>query len=79
MPTTVNFRDLRQNLAGFLRQARQGTEIIVTSRGEEVARIVPPSKPQRRPVGLLKGRIHMAPDFNETPLDIIEAMEGDEP
>lgn len=79
MPRTVNFRDLRQNLAGFLRQARQGTEIIVTSRGEEVARIVPPAKPPRRPVGLLKGRIRMAPDFDETPLDIIEAMEGDEP
>jgi prevent-host-death family protein len=79
MPSTVNFRDLRQNLAGFLRQARQGAEIIVTSRGEEVARIVPPAKPQRRPVGLLKGRIQMAPDFDETPPDVIKAMEGDEP
>lgn len=79
MASTVNFRDLRQNLAGFLRQARQGAEIIVTSRGEEVARIVPPAKPRRRPVGLLKGRIHMAPDFDETPLDVVAAMEGDEP
>jgi prevent-host-death family protein len=78
MPTTVSFRDLRQNLAAVLQQARQGAEIIVTSRGEEVARIVPPAKPPRRPVGLLKGKIHMAPDFDDTPEEVIAAMEGGE-
>jgi len=78
MPNTVNFRELRQNLAGFLRQARQGSEIIVTSRGEEVARIMPPATPRRRPVGVLKGHIHMAPDFDETPADMITAMEGED-
>lgn len=78
MPSIVNIRDLRQNLAAVLREAQQGGEIIVTSRGVEVARIVPPAAPQRRPVGLLKGRIRMAPDFDETPADVIAAMEGDE-
>jgi prevent-host-death family protein len=77
MPSTVNFRELRQNLAGFLRQARQGGEIIVTSRGEEVARIMPPATPRRRPVGVLKGQIHLAPDFDETPADLIATMEGE--
>jgi len=77
MTNTVNFRELRQNLSGFLRQARQGGEIIVTSRGEEVARIVPPATLRRRPVGLLKGKIHMAPDFDETPADLIAVMEGE--
>ena len=76
MPNTVNFRELRQNLAGFLRQARLGSEFIVTSRGEEVARIMPPSVPQRRPVGVLRGQIQIAPDFDETPADLIAAMEG---
>jgi prevent-host-death family protein len=78
MPTsnTVNFRDLRQNLAGYLRQARHGEEIIVTSRGQVVARIVPPAEPARRPIGLLKGQIRVADDFDETPADLIDAMEG---
>ncbi len=75
---TVNFRDLRKNLSGFLRQARQGEEITVTSRGQVVARIMPPAEPSRRPIGVLKGQIHMADDFDETPADLIAAMEGDD-
>jgi len=77
MPNTVSFRDLRKNLSRFLRQARQGEEIIVTSRGQVVARIMPPAEPQLRPIGLLKGQIHMAEDFDDTPGDVIAAMEGD--
>jgi prevent-host-death family protein len=76
--STVSFRDLRKNLSGFLRQARQGEEIIVTSRGQVVARIVPPAELARRPIGVLKGQIHMADDFDETPSDLIAAMEGDD-
>jgi prevent-host-death family protein len=75
---TVSFRDLRKNLSGFLRQARQGQEIIVTSRGQVVARIMPPAEPQPRPIGLLKGQIHMAEDFDDTPAGLIAAMEGDD-
>jgi len=78
MPQTVNFREFRENLAGFLRQAQQGTEFIVTSRGETLARIGPPGGLKPRPMGLLKGQIRMAPDFDDTPADLIAAMEGDE-
>ena len=76
---SVNFREFRKNLASYLRQARQGYEIIVTSRGEEVARLVPPAKSERkrRQLGTLQSRIWMAEDFDETPADIIAAMAGD--
>jgi len=76
---TVNFREFRKNLSGYLRQARQGEEIVVTSRGEAVARLVPPAEPERkrRQPGGLAGRIWIADDFDETPPDIIAAMEGD--
>ena len=76
---SVNFREFRKNLASYLRQARQGEEINVTSRGEVVARLVPPAQPERkrRQSGTLQGRIWMADDFDETPADIIAAMEGD--
>ncbi len=75
---TVNFREFRKNLAGYLRQARQGEEIVVTSRGEAVARLVPPSSPERRQrqLGGLAGKVWIAEDFDETPADIIAAMEG---
>jgi prevent-host-death family protein len=75
---TVNFRELRKNLAGFLRMARLGDEIAVTSRGQVVARIVPPLAPARRPIGVLRGEIHLADDFDETPADLIKIMDGGE-
>ena len=66
---SVNFRELRKNLSGYLRQTRQGAAFTVTSRGQAVARIVPPgTAPGRRSelVGLFLGQLRMAPDFDET-------------
>jgi prevent-host-death family protein len=76
---SVNFREFRKNLAGYLRQARQGGEIIVTSRGEEVARLVPPAQGERkrRQLGTLAGRIWIADDFDETPPEVLAAIDGD--
>ncbi len=78
-PQTVQVRTLRENLADVLRQVEEGAEFVVISRGRQVARISPAPKPARRQLGLMKGRIWMAPDFDETPADIIAAMEGESP
>jgi len=73
---SVNFRELRENLSDVLRQASLGTEFTVVSRGKVLARIGPPPHAGRRPLGLLKGQIEMADDFDQTPADLIAAMEG---
>jgi len=75
---SVNFRELRENLSDVLRQASLGAEFTVMSRGKVLARIGPPPHAGRRPVGLLKGQIQMAEDFDETPAELINAMEGGE-
>jgi prevent-host-death family protein len=75
----IGVRELRANLSGYLRQARRGTPILVVSHDEVVAEIHPPApadRPPRRP-GALRGEIKMAPDFDETPADLIAAMEGE--
>ena len=41
---TVAVSTLRSNLVTFLKQAEIGEEIHVTSRGHEIARILPPQK-----------------------------------
>jgi len=76
--TVVNVRELRENLATYLSQASQGHEVTVTSHGKEIARIVPSAKKRPRAAAFasMRGRIVMAPDFDETPQDIIDAMEG---
>ena len=77
---SVNFREFRKNLSTYLREAARGSAVVVTSRGKEVARLGPPPAVQR-PVaellGMFKGKIQMADDFDETPADLIEAMERD--
>jgi antitoxin (DNA-binding transcriptional repressor) of toxin-antitoxin stability system len=73
----VGVRELRDNLSGFLRQAKQGTSILVMSHDEVVAEIVPPTgepRPRRYP-GALKGRIKMAADFDTLPDDVLAAIE----
>jgi antitoxin (DNA-binding transcriptional repressor) of toxin-antitoxin stability system len=74
----VGVRELRANLSGLLRQARQGTSFLVMSRNEVIAEIRPPpgvERPRRIP-GLLKGKIRMAEDFDVLPDDVLWAMEG---
>ncbi len=76
----VGVRELRSNLSGYLRQARHGASILVMSHDEVVAEISPPSaseRPRRRP-GALRGKIHMAPDFDTLPADVLAAIEEGE-
>ncbi len=79
-PQRVGVRELRGNLTGFLRQARQGRSFLVMSHDQVLAEIRPPSRaegPRRRP-GALRGKIRMATDFDTLPRDVLAAMEGEE-
>ena len=46
MTKTVSLRDANQNFAKYVREVEAGEEIVVTRRGEAVAKIVPV-----RPIG----------------------------
>ncbi len=39
---TVNISELRANLLNYLKKAKEGHELIITSHGETLATIVPP-------------------------------------
>jgi prevent-host-death family protein len=75
--TTASYRDFRDHLADYLRRARDGEEIVVTSHGEPMARLLPPQSPQRLRLGSLEGKLRVPDSIVEgTPDDIIAAMEG---
>ncbi|MGH7078725.1 MAG: type II toxin-antitoxin system Phd/YefM family antitoxin [Acetobacteraceae bacterium] len=79
-PRRVGVREFRTNITGFLRQARRGRSLLITSRGEVLAELNPPPRPEqlgRRP-GALRGRIRMAPDFDVLPAEVLAAMVGEE-
>jgi prevent-host-death family protein len=46
---TAGIREVRQNLSALLREVRKGREIVITDRGEPVARLLPPSERAARP------------------------------
>ncbi len=74
----IGVREFRGNFSAFMRQVRHGASFIVTSRDEAVAIIQPPQPPARprRQPGTLRGKIHMAPDFDTLPSEILAAMDG---
>ncbi len=57
--------------------AWQGEEVVIARAGKPYLVLSPYRAPAgKRRIGQLKGKIWMAPDFDETDPDIIEAFEG---
>lgn len=73
----VGVRELRGNLTRYLREARHGASILVTSHDVVIAEIRPPAPQTRvaRQPGSLRGQIRMAEDFDLLPADVLAAME----
>lgn len=77
-PQKVGVRAFRGNFAGYMRQVRHGASFAVTARDEVIAIVQPPQPAPRREPGRLRGRITMAPDFDDLSPDLLAAMEGGE-
>ena len=70
---TVSVHEAKTHLSKLLVQVGQGEEIIIARAGKPVARLVPVGvKPRERLLGIDKGKIWMAPDFDETPPDLLD-------
>ena len=75
----VNMHEAKTQLSKLGELAWQGEEVVIARDGEPYLYLLPyrgAAKP-RRP-GDLKGQIWMAPDFDETPQEVIDAFEGKE-
>ena len=46
---SAGIREVRQNLSALLREVKKGREIVITDRGEPVARLAPPAEGSARP------------------------------
>ncbi|MGO4810248.1 type II toxin-antitoxin system Phd/YefM family antitoxin [Cupriavidus sp. 2MCAB6] len=74
----VNIHDAKTNFSRLVDAAAGGEEIIIAKAGKPAARLVPMErvKPTRR-FGTLKGKVHIADDFDAPlPDDVIAAFEG---
>ena len=90
MTENVPLQDVANHVEELVDRAANGEEIVITRDGKPAARLVPVTgKPMlesdrviarepRRPVrlGLAKGKVRMAEDFDETPEWLIDAFHG---
>ena len=75
----VNVYEAKTRLSELLERVSRGEEIVLGRAGRPVARLVPyrPVRDPRVP-GRLAGRITVAPDFDITPEELLDAFEGRE-
>ena len=73
----VNMREARSQLSQLGQLAWEGEEIVITKAGKPYLRLIPylAAGIERKP-GALEGQVWMAPDFDETPIEVVSAFEG---
>ncbi len=73
----IDVSEAAAQLPKLLDRVASGDEIVLLKAGTPLARLVPYGPPQRpRQPGRLAGKIWIAPDFDETPEEIIASFEG---
>lgn len=74
----VNMHEAKTHLSRLVQRVAGGERIIIARAGKPVAMLVPyeQEKPVRR-LGVFRGQVHIADDFDELPEDIARAFEGD--
>lgn len=80
MGKPVNIYEAKTQLSRLVDRAAAGEEIIIARAGRPMARLVPlqPHPPLRVP-GRWKGKIRIAPDFDDPlPDELLRAFEGED-
>ena len=68
MTKSVGVHEAKTQLSRLLVDVAAGEEVVITRRGEEVARLVQPASRPSRAFGLDRGR-YVVPDDFDAPLD----------
>jgi prevent-host-death family protein len=73
----VNIHEAKTQFSKLVESAMNGEEITIAKSGKPVAKLVPIIKKTKRPLGVLKGKIKIADDFDAPlPEDILSLFEG---
>ena len=66
----IDIDEAKSNLSKLGELAWKGEEIVIAKEGEPYLKLTPYKK--RRPLGMLQGQIWIAPDFDDTPEELID-------
>lgn len=77
--TTIQFTEAKTHLSEYARRAEAG-QVTLVLKHQRPAFVIGPAprtaQPRVKTPGLARGLIRMAPDFDETPEEVISAFEG---
>lgn len=75
----IDVHEAKAHLSRLLERVEQGEEVVIARAGRPVARLVPwTSERALRVLGLHRGQVTVAPDFDRLPPDVAEGFEGGE-
>ncbi len=76
---TVNMHEAKTKLSLLVNKALLGEDIVIAKAGTPLVKLVPVSIDERpRVLGGYENQIWIAPDFDETPDEVISAFEGED-
>ncbi len=77
MTETVNMHQAKSTLSRLVERALAGEDVVIARNGEPLVRLVPVAKERKpRVPGRLKGKVWMAPDFDEMSEEELRDWEG---
>jgi prevent-host-death family protein len=77
MTKSVGVHEAKTHLSRLLEDVASGEEVVITRRGEEVARLVPAGRSSVRRLGIDRGRFVVPDDFDAPlPDEALAAFEG---
>ena len=77
MSNIINIHEAKTHLSRIVDEVAAGTEVIIAKAGKPLAKLTPISPPVKKKLGLLKGKVKVADDFNAPlPPEIIATSEG---
>lgn len=80
----LGMREAKTHLSRLGRLAREGREVVICRYGKPFLKLAPardeeaPLEGKPRRLGSLEGQVWVAPDFDETPGEVIRLFEGGE-
>ncbi|MGQ0812877.1 MAG: type II toxin-antitoxin system Phd/YefM family antitoxin [Gemmatimonadota bacterium] len=75
----VNIYEAKSNFSKLLREVAAGEEIVIAKGGRPIARLVPIREGPRRKLGIDRGQIWIADDFDELTPELLEDFYGNDP
>lgn len=69
--------EAKSQLSRLGRLAWEGEEVVIAKAGQPYLRLLPYNNPVgKRTLGVWAGQVEMAPDFEDTPQEVVDAFHG---